>query len=168
MRTLFTGEVRPFARIARLVVVLLVVGFTVAIPSALAVHDDGLFELDGNALDEPALGADWNTAVAGGTASQLSKVFVSDTFNSTSDDIFTGGNSKDDHDIPDWRWTTGSAPDKDDLEHAYAAGYTAANGHLIVYFGADRFATSGDSNLGFWFTKNGITPNGDGTFSGSH
>ncbi len=159
---------RSLARVVRVVVLLLVIGFTVAIPSALAVHDDGLFELDGNAVEEAAAGADWSTAVNGGTPNQISRVFISDAFDTTSDDIFTGGNSKDDHDIPDWRWTTGSAPDKDDLEHAYAAGYTASNGDLIVYFGADRFATSGDSNLGFWFTKNGITPNPDGTFSGSH
>ena len=161
-------HLRPRAHVARLVTLLLVVGFTIAIPSALAVHSNGLFELDGNAIDEASAGADWSTAVNGGTPNQISKVFVSDPFNDSGDNIFTGGGSKDDLDIPNWQWTTGSPPDKDDLEHAYAAGYTDANGHLIVYFGADRYATSGDSNLGFWFTKNGITPNGDGTFSAPH
>ena len=162
------GQLRAAARVARVVALLLVVIFTIAIPSALAVHGNGLFELDGNAVDEAAGGADWSTATSGGTPNQLSKVFVSDPFNDSSDNIFTGGGSKDDLDIPSWQWTSGSPPDKDDLEHAYAAGYTDANGHLILYFGADRYATAGDSNLGFWFTKNGITPNGDGTFSAPH
>src|SRR5207249_1100170 len=38
----------------------------------------------------------------------------------------------------------------------------------ILYFGADRLANNGDAQLGFWFFRNAVSPNADGTFSGSH
>ena len=47
------------------------------------------------------------------------------------------------------------SPDKDDIEHAYAASYVK-DGHTFVYFGLDKLAVNGDSNVGFWFFKNGI------------
>jgi uncharacterized repeat protein (TIGR01451 family) len=137
------------------------------VPGALAVHDTGLFELDGNAVDEAASGQDWNTALASSpSGNHVASVGVTDALNGN-DDIFTGGSS-DTNDINTWSWTTSTAPDKADLEHAYASGYFGSDGHLYLYFGADRYAVNGDTNVGFWFLKNNVSKNGDGTFSGTH
>jgi hypothetical protein len=82
---------------------------------------------------------------------------------------FTGGGSKDEQDIPNWRHRTGSPPDKDDLTNAYAAAFKrAADNHLILAFGMDRFDTSGDAQLGFWFLNQNVQPVAGGTFSGVH
>ena len=130
-------------------------------PSALAVHDEGVFELDGNALASGAPGDDWsNLANADAT------VFVTDPLSQTTDKIFTGGGSKDDLNTTQWAWTTGSVPDKDNIEHAYAALYDD-----ILYFGADRFANNGDAQMGFWFFKSGVGLTGgpnSGGFAPAH
>src|ERR1700720_3676044 len=49
-----------------------------------------------------------------------------------------------------------------------AAYVNPGDGHTIVYFGADRYAVNGDSNIGFWFTQTPIGLNSNGTFSGTH
>src|SRR4051794_39801876 len=68
-----------------------------------AVHDEGLFELDGNATNDAAvLGDDWNSH-PGATGSHF--VFVTDPYNGN-DKIFTGGGSKDDLNTTGWNWTT--------------------------------------------------------------
>src|SRR6185436_1517283 len=85
------------------------------------------------------------------------------------DDIYTSGGSKDDLDIPSWQWKFAKpTPDKDNITHAYAASYD--NGHLIVYFGADRFANNGAADIGFWFFQSEITKDtsGNGKFIGTH
>ena len=131
------------------------------VPGALAVHSNGLFELDGNAVDESAPGQDWNTALASSPGgNHVASVAVTDALNG-SDDVFTGG-SKDTGDLPTWQWTTGTVPDKGDLEHAYASAYVGSDGHVYLYFGADRYAVNGDMNLGFWFLKNGGSMNAGG------
>src|SRR6185503_486986 len=125
-------------------------------PAALAVHDDGLFELDGNAVSEPAPGDDWDHVFAG-TDSADATAFVSDLSNSNSDNIFTGGASKDDHDTSEWLWTTSKPQAKNDITHAYAAAYTSTAGDTagdtIVYFGLDKYDASGDNFVGFWFLQ---------------
>jgi len=137
---------------------------------AQAVHDDGVFELDRNAIADPAVpGEDWNlvcpsnTPVGtapgclGGSTAQT-KAFVTDD-----NRIYTGGSTKDDLDIPGWRHTSGSVPDKDELLHGYAARY----GDLL-YFGADRLANNGDAQIGVWFFQSSVGPLANGTFSGQH
>lgn len=133
--------------------------------------DRGTFELDGNATEASTLaGDDWSNALGvSGTpsSSQLANTgVVVDGLNST---IFTGGGSKDDLDITSWRHTNGSVPDKDEITNAYAAAYKkGANNDLVVYFGADRFATNGNAALGFWFFQQNVAPAADGTFTGAH
>jgi hypothetical protein len=158
---------------------------------ALAVHDTGSFELDGNAV---AAGShDWDqvcyqatadarcgtTTSATATAASWTgdilnggtDVFVNDP-NAT---IFTGGGSKDGIDISSWAWKDGAGglPDKDNLNHSFAARYNLApdtdntDGTLcpagtaptcdVLYFGSDRFDNSGDAQQGFWFFQNKIT-----------
>jgi hypothetical protein len=97
----------------------------------------------------------------------VTKVFLSDP-RATDTSYFTGGGSKDVNDINRWQWSPGDvSPDKDDITNAYAASYKS-DGNRILYFGADRFDTSGDAQIGFWFSNNPIGMNPDGTFSGVH
>ena len=141
---------------------------TLASPApVLAVHDDGIFELDGNSANAAGTaGEDWDSH-PGATGSRF--IFVTDPLSQFEDDIYTIGSTKDDLDLPGWHWTVGSVPDKDNIEHAYAASYVnPANGHTQVYFGLDRYANNGDAFVGFWFYKNGIARTDAGGFSGQH
>jgi uncharacterized repeat protein (TIGR01451 family) len=146
--------------------------FALAAP-ALAVHDEGLFELDGNAVNQAAAGDDWDV-VRAGTSSAFQEKFVTDAVNSTPDEhLFQGGGSKDEQPISAWKWTAGAGvQDKNDIEHAFAAAYTAVggarDGHTIVYFGQDRYAQDGDAFVGFWFFKGGVSEHAGGTFNGAH
>jgi uncharacterized repeat protein (TIGR01451 family)/fimbrial isopeptide formation D2 family protein len=129
-------------------------------PAALAVHDEQ-FQLDGNAVDDAGSPPDdWATLVGGGGSADAFTGIIHEPADST---IFTTGGSKDDLDTSSWRWTNGSVPDKDDLLDGFAAIYGD-----IMYFGADRFANNGDSAVGFWFFQNGLSVNGNGTFSPKH
>src|SRR5207245_8921894 len=80
---------------------------------------------------------------------------------------FTGGGSKDIHDVSSWAYNALGAQDKDEITHAFSAAYINA-GHLDLYFGMDRFANSGDSTAGFWFFQNKISLDGSGGFHGVH
>jgi uncharacterized repeat protein (TIGR01451 family) len=130
-------------------------------PAALAVHHDQ-FQLDGNAVDDAgsAQPDDWATLVGGGGSADAFSGIIHEPANAT---IFTTGGSKDDLDTSQWRWTNGSVPDKDDILDGFAALYDHN-----MYFGADRFANNGDSAIGFWFFQNGLSVNGNGTFSPKH
>jgi uncharacterized repeat protein (TIGR01451 family) len=151
---------------ALFVLSLLLQYFTFAFASpALAVHDEGLFELDGNTANDPAVtGDDWDSH-PGATGNRF--LFITDPLSQQTDDIFTGGSTKDDLNTTGWQWTVGSVPDKDNIENAFAASYDK-NGHTFVYFGLDRFANNGDAFTGFWFFKGGVGPAAGGTFSGPH
>ncbi|HEU5216012.1 MAG TPA: hypothetical protein VFU30_10770 [Gaiellaceae bacterium] len=91
--------------------------------------------------------------------------------------IFTGGSS-DIADINTWTCTNQSVPDADEILHAYAIKYStnATPSNQFLYFGADRFATNGSKDFGFWFFKNPISSSGDtitnscpnGAFSGGN
>lgn len=128
--------------------------------------DDGIFELDANALDQSADTDDWESFFVNPPTAHTSRTtgIVSDT----SPAVFRGG-SKDIQDISDWRYDLGSSPPKDDMLHAYAAAYSvdsptivipgASDGDLVVYFGADRVAFNGTASLGFWFFKNPVERN---------
>jgi len=164
---------------------------------AQAVHDLGVFELDADTPGaspavtdntSPGLPDDWdrvcNLATGGGLAgcgttanANTSSAKVAFDTDPPGTSIYTGGGSKDPIDIPSWRSKDGSVPDKDDLLHAFAARYsvpaTTCPGVTgttceLLYFGADRFDNSGDSQIGFWFFRSTVSLNPDGTFSGVH
>ncbi len=120
------------------------------------------FELDGNAVG--GSGEDWQLLNGGGGSAVAFTTVVPDPGQST---IFAGG-PKDIQDITEWTWkSNGGFPDKNDITNAYAAAYMIG-GDLVVYFGADRFANTGDAYLGFWFFKDRVTRLQNGTFSGRH
>jgi len=135
---------RPLAAVAAagLVVSILVVANT-----AVAVHDEGVFQLDGNATTQPGTSDpvnnqsnttgihDWDQVYADRnytgnppfpTSGAQSQAFVTDGFGA-GDSILTGGGTKDINDIQaNWLWkqtSTTSVQDKDDIEHAFAAQY---------------------------------------------
>src|SRR5262245_38440263 len=82
----------------------LIAVFAVGVSSALAVHDLGLFQLEGNVADN-GTGDDWAN-IFGGTGSALKSVFVQDDGTDGIDDLseinFIGGGSKDDLDVNKW------------------------------------------------------------------
>jgi len=154
---------------------------------ALAVHDTGLFQLDGNAttadLGSPAsTGADdWDrvchqanpTACPSGSNTTGATAVSWTAELNPSASIFTGGGSKDPNDISSWAWKdAGGLPDKDNLLHSFAARYSVnSNANCpgpggdtsgatkcdVLYFGSDRFDNSGDAQQGFWFFQNQVT-----------
>jgi hypothetical protein len=164
------------------------------IPAAQAVHDTGAFELDGNATNNPAVaGDDWDNvchqvlgsdcSTTNNTSGATAVSWVAEPDRSAS--IFTGGGSKDPQDIPNWAWkNAGGLPDKDNLQHSFAARYSlppdathCPSGSSatcdLLYFGSDRFDNSGDAQQGFWFFQNkvtlGSTSSGGGfNFNGVH
>ena len=164
--------------------------------SALAVHNDNLFELDtstsstvcnpitqpcgdANTADSPAGGADdwanvYKSATGLGTAGPdhaFGRTFITDPVSSAETSFYTGGGSKDVTDIPQWAHanTNDVVPDKDDLANAFAAAYVnPADSHTQIYFGVDRYDNNGDAETGFWFFQNRVSLNADGTFSGIH
>jgi hypothetical protein len=155
---------------------------------ALAVHDTTAFELDGNAVNGPAAGDDWDnvchevtgtdcstsnntTAFGGATATD----WVAEPNLSAS--IFTGGGSKDPQDINQWAWKdAGGLPDKDNLLHSFAARYSLPPSSTcpssgttceVLFFGSDRLDNSGDAQQGFWFFQNSIAQGNNSVGGGS-
>ncbi len=151
-----------------------------------------LFELDGNVTKgdltsgevpppTPPQGSttpshDWDQVYADNTvnpktntAAAIASNFVNDPINTTGDDIFTGGGSKDPNPISQWQFKNGKPQGKDDIENAFAALYKdPSTSDQILYAGLTRFDNSGDATAGFWFFVNPISENANGTFSGTH
>jgi len=122
-----------------------------------------VFELDGNAVKNGAAD-DW-AFIQGGGGNHIA--FSGITPDPGQNTIFTGG-KKDIQDLDQWGWkNNGGFPDKNDITNAYAAAYME-NGDLVVYFGADRYANTGDAFLGFWFFKERIQLLPNGQFDGLH
>ena len=84
--------------------------------------------------------------------------------------IFTGGGSKDQGVLSGWGWkdASGGLPDKDNLLHAMSARYGGGTTDPHIYFAADRYDNSGDSQIGFWFFNSAVATKSDGSFSGVH
>jgi uncharacterized repeat protein (TIGR01451 family) len=137
--------------------------------STLAVHDDGIFELDGNAIDELGVGHegdDWQNGEPGAADT----LFIPGSVEKDGADTtyFAQGGSKDHHDIDEWHWSaTDVAPDKDELIDVFAAAYDTADG-TTVYYGADKFDDSGDAQIGFWFFQGAVSLGANGLFNGVH
>jgi hypothetical protein len=190
------SKLQRFVGLRAAPLILAVVLMAMFLPTAQAVHDDGVFELDtpsANVTNEAAPGEDWENVCfevtgdsdcgtnVGSAASDVAWAGDSaDVGTQTSDDpsvapaadsssIYTGGGSKDTEDIGSWIYkNSGGLPDKDNILHAFAAKYGDN-----LYFGMDRWANDGDAQLGFWFFKSGVTltdvkSGGGFKFSGAH
>ena len=111
-------------------------------------------------LDNPCSGAGWN-----GNADAVACDWIHDEPNQT---VFTTGGSKDDQDIPNWRYTNSSVPDSDDITDGYAIKYQKG-AQQFLYFGADRVAVNGSKDMGFWFFKKEVSPDPESDqFIGEH
>lgn len=99
-------------------------------------------------------------------------LWVHDDFNVS---VFTTGGSKDDLNVnplagepgTGWKWTDSSVPPSDEILDAFAIKYDTGTRQLL-FFGADRYATNGAKDMGFWFFHDTVGLNADGTFSGNH
>jgi len=120
---------------------------------------------------------DWANINSGSGHFIATTGIVSDVINSSGDNIFTAGGSKDISGLQSgpWLWKNGKPQGKDDIEHAFAAAYSrSSDGHVIITFGMDRFDNSGDATAGFWFFQDstvglGGATSGSGThFTGQH
>ena len=178
------GETGSRRRRRLLVLPVLVVACTAlfVISGAQAVHLDGFFELDNNAISETDVpdttsdGVDWDQVYAAVQANADTKCDAASGVEAlgaiecawTHDDpgtsIFTQGGSKDDLDISSWQHTSGSVPDKDEISDAYAAMFENAGGDQILYFGANRDANNGAADFGFWFLQSETQAGPAGTF----
>jgi hypothetical protein len=164
--TLRKSATRPkerWAILGVLVTTLLLVGSAVVF----AVHDEGVFQLDGNAStaaqSTPNALEDWDlickahpdqcvfapgyTQPSGTTLANPS-AFKVDPSQSSIDDILKGG-TKDDNDMNTWAWTSAKpSPPKNDLTDGFAAEYTC-NDSSADNNVADCTGTAGDSLLYF-------------------
>jgi hypothetical protein len=136
-------------------------------------------------------GPDWNQIKAAWeadhatTCASLGLVECTFVIDGIGPSTFIGGNTKDHIDIPSWMHTSGASPDKGEILNAYAAKDIVSggpdDGDQILYFGMDRYAVDGSTDIGFWFFKNPVyacpdanAPSGtcdgvaDGTFVGQH
>jgi NO-binding membrane sensor protein with MHYT domain len=88
-----------------------------------------------------------------------------DPYNSSSDSIFAQGSKFNDH-ISALHWTTGTAPDKNDIHNGifHASG---GGSDQWIFIGGDRLAVNGTSYIDFEFLQGSITINSNGTFTGS-
>jgi hypothetical protein len=121
------------------------------------------FELEGNAVSvAPNPPDDWDLIQNGTSHAQVNTGIVLDMPPGNDNAFYTG--SSDLLDVPDWGWQLFSTPAKDNILHGGAALY---NNDQIYFFG-DRYATNGDAQIGFWFFKNAVGPNPDGSFHGTH
>jgi len=157
---------------------LIAIGLVLLPARAGAVQLNGVFELDGNAVvnhNSPGLPDDWSR-VYDGTSSAFASTFIGASVEAQANDTsyYTGGGSKNDNDISQWSWANHASPDKNEINDAFAAAYVVPQGnpeagHIVLYFGMDRYSTDGDSNLGFWFLQDpAVSLNSDGSFSGKH
>src|SRR4051812_49035498 len=99
----------------------LVAGLLISSGTALAVHDAGFFELDGNAVDQGTPGDDWDNVchqvTRGSVCSTASDTTGAQAVSWTAEldpsaSIFTGGGSKDGIDVSSWAWKdAGGLPD---------------------------------------------------------
>jgi len=161
--------------------------------TAYAVDDLGLFELEGNAIEDgvpppddwetlcnplgyPANlpGAECQNPGPGPGPHGSAEVFTGINVDPDLTSIFDGG-KKDIQDVSQWSHKDGSVPDKDDITNAYAAAYFNTVdtdeqdvGDLIIYFGSDRIDANGDAFMGYWFFQDDVQALPDGTFTGNH
>ena len=130
-----------------------------------------IFQLDGNVLTQAADGPgdDWDKVVTN-TSSAFSKSFIPEPIEGPANDVtYFAIGQKDTDDIPSWNACGNGAPGKDELDNAMAAAYTdPSNQHTILYFGADRDSTNGDSNIGFWFNQDSAFGLNKCGFNGKH
>src|SRR6476646_11375049 len=185
LRSFRQARLRRVRRIATVSV--LVVAGLMFIGAAQAVHNTGMFELDGNIVHNAATTPpyDW-TSLFGATGNQLitpdpvngpvlDSVFVNDT-DAIDTSYFAGGTKIDDQ-IHNMGCGGPAANDKTSMDFVYAAVVQVPNGapdnagHQVLYLAVEKQAAGngGDNAFGFWLFKNkNVGCSGSGSFTGAH
>src|SRR4051812_40593738 len=185
LRSFRQARLRRVRRIATVSV--LVVAGLMFIGAAQAVHDNGMFELDGNVVQNSATTPpyDWTSLFgAGGTqlvapdpinGPVLASAFVDDT-DAVDTSYFAGGTKIDDR-VHDMGCGGPAANDKTSMDFVYVALIQVpANapdnaGHQVLYLGIEKQAAGngGDNAFGFWlFKEKTVRCTQSGSFTGHH
>ena len=179
------GRLRRIRSIS-IATVMVVVGL-MWISAAQAVHDNGMFELDGNVVQNSTAAPpfDWTSLFGAGGAPVLTPdpvngPVLADTFVDDTDAVdttyFKGGTKIDDP-IHNMACGGPAANNKTSLDYAYAAvvqvpdGAPDNAGHSVLYFGLEKQAAGngGDNAFGFWLFKDkNVGCSGSGSFTGAH
>ncbi len=186
MASRMTGQARRWTAVGAAAALLGSLFFWGATPSY-AVHDTGMFELDGNtAQNATPPPYDWEGLFNADGTHKITPSFTSPLLASgffadaaKPDHSYFAQSDKDIHDITTWKCKTVKTPTpKDDLLNAYAAvvqvpaGAPDNAGHKVLYLGSERRSNNGDSFAGFWLLKDptvGCTTTGATTpFTGHH
>ncbi|MDT4932464.1 MAG: hypothetical protein QOK11_356 [Pseudonocardiales bacterium] len=162
-------------------------GFVWAAQPGVAVHDTGMFELDGNVGHDAATTPpyDWASLFAADgsrlvtpdadTGPVLASGFVSDLV--ASDTTYFAGGTKIGDAIHTWSCGGPAANAKTSVNYTYAslihvpAGAPDNAGHTVLYLGVEKQAggAGGDNAFGFWLFKNStVGCSGGGAFTGAH
>jgi len=169
---------------------LVVTGMLWGVTAALAVHDNGMFELEGNVVHNAATTPpyDW-TSLFGATGNQLitpdpingpvlASAFVDDT-DAVDNTYFAGGTKIDDR-VHDMQCGGPAANDKTSMDYVYVSlvqvpdGAPDNAGHQVLYLGIEKQAAGngGDNAFGFWLFQGknvGCSSSGTTTgFTGAH
>jgi uncharacterized repeat protein (TIGR01451 family) len=184
LRSFRSGRLRRVRSFA--VFTVLVVAGLLWIGSAQAVHDNGMFELDGNVVQSgTAPPYDWSGLFDAAGNSKvtldpingpvLASAFVNDT-DSVDTTYFAGGTKIDDQ-VHNMACGGPAANDKTSMDFVYTALIQVPNtapdnaGHQVLYFGIEKQAAGngGDNAFGFWLFKNkNVGCSGSGSFTGAH
>ena len=138
------------------------------------VGNAGLFELEGNIVQDTATPPPWDWACVfdvtancePSSAVMLGRVFQADY---TKPDTTYFASNKDIQDINAWGCVTLNNPlDKDEILNAYGVALQRpSDGHVVVYLAQERSSNNGDSFAGFWLMKSQHTCT-NGAFGGVH
>src|SRR6478752_2332767 len=177
-------RVRRFATVS-----VLVLAGLMFIGAAQAVHDNGMFELDGNVVHNSATTPpyDW-TSLFGATGNQLiapdpitgpvlASTFVDDT--DAIDNTYFAGGTKIDDQVHNMGCGGPAANDKTSMDYVYVAliqvppGAPDNAGHQVLYLGIEKQAAGngGDNAFGFWLFQNknvGCDASVSTSFTGAH
>jgi hypothetical protein len=153
--------------------------------ASLAVHDTGMFELDGNIAHDAGTARpyDW-ASLFDASGDQLvtpdlnGPLLASGFFGDAAqpDKSYFAASDKDIDGIGTWDCKTqNNVLNKDDLQNAYAAVIKVPAdapdnaGHKVLYLGSERDSNNGDSFAGFWLLKDPtVGCSGTAGFSGHH
>jgi hypothetical protein len=174
----FFGSISPRV-LAPVFVVLILSAFTNANAQLANPGLGGGFEVDGNLFaNNPGgiigLGDDWLSGAAGPGTGVLNKngspkdplttFHVLDKVGGADLTVFDGSN-KVDANPNTYKWKTGSAPQKDDIQNGLAYFSEDNSGNHWMRVAGDRQSTSGDSYIDYEFLQTTLTKNANGTFS---
>ncbi|MFV8337055.1 gliding motility-associated C-terminal domain-containing protein [Flavobacterium sp. RSP29] len=129
----------------------------------------GGFKIDGTLLANTTAG-DWVDGTgtggfilnnSGGPLNTGTTYHLYDLYNTSSDNIFGGGDKVDDN-PNNWTWTPGTANDKTDMNNALIHLTTDSNGNVWVVFAADRLSNSGNAYVDFEFLQTPMTKTSTG------